>query len=347
MKKYLLPLLIAGMLSLTGCDLLSPDTYYIAQGMAAIDAADYAAALENFEAAVAEEQHLVEGYRGQGLAYMGMEDYENAVACFDRAVDLTKEEQADIRKDILMYKATAMYRAEDFEGTVRVCDTIQTLGGSVDAYYLRGVCYMELEQKDKAAVDFDTAVKMAPEDYDLLLNIYECYSSKKLSAEGDGYLQQALSINSQNSEDAFQKARIYYYLGNYDSAKAELNSLVENWDKDAMMLMGRIYMEQEDTAHARELYEQFLKKFGENAEAYNGLVLCDIADGEYSSALEYAAKGLALKGDSGKQDLYFNEIIVYEKMLDFATAKVKAEEYLEKYPTDEAAKKEYEFLKTR
>ena len=347
MKKYLCILLAAGMLSLTGCDLLSPDTYYIDQGMAAVEVADYETALENFEAAVAEEQHLVEGYRGMGLAYMGLEDYENAVSAFDRAVDLTKEEQTDIRKDILLYKATALYQNEDYESTIKVCDTIQNLGGTVDSYYLRGVCYMELEQKEKAAVDFDTAVKMAPEDYDLLLNIYECYSSKKLSAEGDTYLQQALSINSDADEDAYQKARIYYYLEDYDSAKEQLNKPVAAKNREAMILMGKIYMAQEDTAHARQLYEQFMKSFGENAEAYNGLVLCDIAEGNYDSALELIAKGLELKGESGKQDLYFNEIVVYENKLDFATARSKAEEYVKRYPTDEAGKKEYEFLKTR
>ena len=43
---------------------------------------------------------------------------------------------------------------------------------------------MELDEKDKAGVDFTTAVKLSPQDYDLLLNIYECYDDKNLSAEG-------------------------------------------------------------------------------------------------------------------------------------------------------------------
>lgn len=347
MKKILGMILVAGMLSITGCSILSPDTYYIDKGMEAVDQADYAAALENFQAAIAEEQHLVEGYRGQGLAYMGMEDYENAVASFDRAVDLTKENQTDIRRDILMYKATALYQTEDYDGAVKVCDTIQGIEGSVDSYYLRGVCYMELEQRDKAGVDFDTAVKMAPDDYDLLLNIYECYNSKNLSAEGDRYLQQALSVNSDDSEDAYQKARIYYYLENYDRAKEQLTQLVSEKDREAMLLMGRIYMQQEDTAHARQLYQQFMDNFGESAEGYNGLVLCDIAEKDYDGALEHIARGLELKGESGKQDLYFNEIVAYERKLDFAAAKEKAEIYVTNYPSDMAGMREYEFLKTR
>ena len=58
-------------------------------------------------------------------------------------------------------------------------------------------------------------------------------------------------------------------------------------------------------------------------------------------------KGLALSNDKGKQDLYFNEIVVYEKKLDFATAKEKAAEYVKNYPADEAGIRENNFLKTR
>ena len=74
---------------------------------------------------------------------------------------------------------------------------------------------------------------------------------------------------------------------------------------------------------------------------------CDIADENYDSALENITKGLALSNDKGKQDLYFNEIVVYEKKLDFATAKEKAAKYVKNYPADEAGIRENNFLKTR
>ena len=246
-----------------------------------------------------------------------------------------------------MYKATALYQSGDYEGAAKVCDTIQTFGDSADAYYLQGLCYMELDEKDKAGVDFTTAVKLSPQDYDLLLNIYECYDDKNLSAEGDAYLQQALAINSDDSEDIYQKARIYYFLGDYDDAKTELNKMADSMDERSPMLLCRTYMKQDDTAHARQLYQQYMDKYGETPEAYNGMVLCDITDENYDSALENITKGLALSNDKGKQDLYFNEIVVYEKKLDFATAKEKAAEYVKNYPADEAGIRENNFLKTR
>ena len=43
----------------------------------------------------------------------------------------------------------------------------------------------------------------------------------------------------------------------------------------------------------------------------------------------------------------FNEIICCEQLADWENAKEKADEYIKKYPDDEAAQKEAEFLQTR
>ena len=75
--------------------------------------------------------------------------------------------------------------------------------------------------------------------------------------------------------------------------------------------------------------------------------MCCLAAGEYDQAIQYIEQGLSLGEDTGKQELLFNEIVAYEKKLDFTTARVKAENYVALYPTDEAGQKEYTFLKTR
>jgi len=47
------------------------------------------------------------------------------------------------------------------------------------------------------------------------------------------------------------------------------------------------------------------------------------------------------------QEMSYNEIIAYEKLHDWSSAKAKISAYVEKYPDDEKAKKEAEFLETR
>ena len=71
-----------------------------------------------------------------------------------------------------------------------------------------------------------------------------------------------------------------------------------------------------------------------SAKGYNGLALCDIEDGDYDSALSDIESGIHVAGAEDMQSLLFNEIVVYEKKLDFQTALQKAQEYLELYPED-------------
>ena len=114
-----------------------------------------------------------------------------------------------------------------------------------------------------------------------------------------------------------------------------------------MYLIGKVYLAQEDFEHAQAIYQQIQSEFGESAEVYNGLALCAMENGDYDSALTYITQGLSLDGTEGKQELYFNEIVAYERKLDFATAKAKAQEYIQNYPSDEAGQKEWVFLSTR
>ena len=86
---------------------------------------------------------------------------------------------------------------------------------------------------------------------------------------------------------------------------------------------------------------------GGGAEGYNGLALCDIRSGDYDSALDNITKGLPTATTDEMQSLLFNEIVAYEKKLDFATALTKVQEYIEMFPEDSAAKKERAVLKTR
>ena len=47
------------------------------------------------------------------------------------------------------------------------------------------------------------------------------------------------------------------------------------------------------------------------------------------------------------KSLLQEEITCYEKMGNFASAREKAEDYLDKYPDDALIQNEYEFLKSR
>ena len=100
--------------------------------------------------------------------------------------------------------------------------------------------------------------------------------------------------------------------------------------------------------YAIPLYQRYLE--GEapvHQEACAKVASWQMEQGAYSEALSMLEAGIAAGEGALLQELLGNEIAVYERMGDFETAKLKMESYLEHYPEDERAQREYVFLKTR
>lgn len=347
MKRYSRPMVILILaLALMGCQKSDRELTAIEQGTAAIGQENYTGALGFFQQALSSGEDPVSAYRGEGIAYMSLGEYENAVKSFDKALNHAKEQQKNARKDILYYKASALYKQQKYEETISTCGQILDIGKEGDAFYLIGVCYLEKGDEQAAKVNFDAAVQANPKEYDIYLNIYEAYQEKKLSAKGAAYLQQALALEDESEGAACQKARIYYYLEDYEAAQNQIAALAAEKDPEALLLMGKIALALEDPLRSATFYQQYLTDVEETAEAYNGVALAQIAQEDYDAALSAISKGLKLGGEQGKQELYFNEIVALEYKRNFAGAKAKAEAYVAKYPADEAGQKEYEFLTT-
>jgi TolA-binding protein len=68
---------------------------------------------------------------------------------------------------------------------------------------------------------------------------------------------------------------------------------------------------------------------------------------KYSEAAEAFQNGIDLGSSDYLQELKFNQIVANEYLGDFDTAKTLIAEYIQSYPDDSKAKKEYEFLISR
>lgn len=318
-------------------------------GNAALEEGDYKKAAELFADALDDGETKVLACRGLGMAYMGLAQYEEAADAFADALDGADKKMPETVRDIRLYLSSAKYRLGEYEDTEAICSEI--LSGDeedcVDAYFLRGASLLMQGNEEEARRDFDAAVEITPDDYTLYLNIYMCYEEANLSGVGSSYLQSALDIHGDTMEDAYHRGCIYYYLEDYEKAQRELIHPAEEKHEDSMFLMGQVYLALEDYTHARNMYEKIRETFGDSPQCCNGMAMCAMKEGKYDEALQYIQQGLQMDGFAGKQELYFNEMVAYEKKLDFETAKQKAQEYVVRYPSDEKGQKEALFLESR
>ena len=347
MKNKKTALLLAVCLSLgtlAGCSTEEINNYRQAE----LDLADghFQTALEEYETAVSDGIKVAESYRGAGVANVRLGNYEAAIEDFTQALNCEKVGKA-LKKDILSYRAAAYLKTKSYEEALTDCQALaEGYDMDADLYFLSGEVALAMDSYEEAASYFEQAYG---EDatYDMAIRIYAVYLEQDMEADGTRYLEAALSGEAKNAQDHCDRGRVYYYMDDYDNASEELKQAIDGGNTEAMALLGMVYMEQKDTANARSMFQQYVSQAENGAKGYNGLALCDIADGDYDSALSNISSALTFAEGEELKSLLFNEMTVYEKKLDFATAKQKAEEYLELYPDDKTMKKELAFLKTR
>lgn len=151
--------------------------------------------------------------------------------------------------------------------------------------------------------------------------------------------------------------------GDYETAAASFQKAVsEKGDREDMAAaykgLGMADYELGSYADALEAFESAVDNGAEQtAELYNLMGVSAMQTGDYEKGLEYIQAGLALTDaassdgestDSGLiQEMEYNEIVCMERQADWESAKEKIAAYIEKYPDDETAQKEAEFLETR
>lgn len=347
MKK--INLLMAGVLALmlcTGCG-AEEKTDNISAGMEAVQNLEYQTALEYFETALENHEDERKLCRGMGLAYMGLSQYEEAIAYLEKALQLSDGSIEDMDYDINYYLATAYYRNGQTEEAVSAYDAILALRPKEEeAYYLRGVVKLYGGDYEGAKSDFDKTIELNAQNYDRLIQIYTALTDNGYKEAGREYLQK-VTTDTESSVSNYDLGRIYYYLEDYENAKTYLSQVKISSNYEASLYLGRTYEALSDYSYASSIYNDYTLNDQSKAEIYNQLGLCRMQMGEYELALMAFQAAMNIEGNEMMQSLKFNEIVAYEYMEDYKTAAALMNDYLKSYPDDAVAQRECQFLKTR
>ena len=346
-NKKIICLLAAGLgaLLLTGCGGENQKTYE--QANADLEEANYDYALNEYQACISAGYKLAQSYRGSGIVNLRTGDYQGAIDDLTNALNDEKTGKSD-RKDLLEYRAAAELKAELYDQAMADCQTLaEDYSLNANDYYLTGCVALAMDSYDEASSNFSEAYG-SDSTYEMAIQIYEAYLGQDMEADGTRYLEAALKTEAKTADDYCERGKVYYYMDDYENARTELTTAADKGSTEATLILGMVYMAQGDTSNARSFYQQYIDADGDDpAKGYNGLALCDISDGDYDSALQNISQGLGDATSDEMRDLLFNEIVVYEKKLDFSTALSKAQEYVQTFKDDDAAAKELTFLQSR
>ncbi len=258
-----------------------------------------------------EERQL--SLRSQGMQQALEGDYEAAVASYEEALALSAGRNAGaLELDIAAYKASAQHYAGETQGAIDTCSAILDLKESAEIYMTRGLLYRESGNTQAANADFARAKELTPK------------------------------------KDSVTLGRLSYYMEDYSGAKTYLESASDGGDPEGVYWEAQLYWQMGNTDYAVTLYQQYLEgESPEHQNAYARVAAWQMDQKDYDAALGTLESGIARGEGESLKELLGNEIAVYEQKGDFETAKLKMESYLERYPDDEKAQREYVFLKTR
>lgn len=337
-----------GFLTLNGCGKADREVeQLILQGREMYANKDFDGAAKLFLEAVKIDEWNDEAYRDLAISYYSMNDYSRAEEYFVKSLNTKTGTVNKLDYDTNYYLASTYVQLGKYDKAIEVYDAMLTNKPKEwDCFYGKAVAYLKLGRIDEADECFAKVTAADPKNMDLCIDVYFEMLSAGYKEHADTYLQSKLD-NPSYALPNYDKGRICYYLEDYSHAREYLELVTEKDDSDCVLMLGKTYEAIEDYSHAATIYNSYIMSKGNNAGIYNQLGVCRAKMGEYEDALSAFSSGLKLEDATWNRQLLYNEAVTYEYMLDFKTAKEKVNAYLKKYPKDENALREIEFLKTR
>ncbi len=335
--------------ALTGCSLpgFTSKTPNTDSAYEALQRLDTIKALADFDTAqkAGENEKMI--LRGEGMAYMTQGEYGKAVDCLEASLRQSNGIVSKEDFDISYYLAVAMQNCGRSDEAIKIYDAIIAMDDTAaDAYYLRGK--IKLSQGDLAGAkeDYEQTITVAPTDYDHCVRICKDLSEAGYEEDGKAYISRAMNGGGKLSED--QRGIFYYYLGDYTHAMNSLEEARKKAETESTILyLGKSYEQVGDTKYAISLYDTYVQKHPEACVMYLQSALAYMGISDYENALARLSSGIETGNALYMQSMLYNRAICCEYLRDYKTAADYMKDYLEQYPDDEEALREYTFLKTR
>ncbi len=327
--------------------------YYIEQGHTYVQLGRYEEAREALKSAIVEQdldltrKNNKRAYRAIGISYYEEGKYSEAKLYFEKALE--EELLPELNADIRMYLADALECEGDYVAAIAVYDELLAQQKTYGAGY-RARAYMlyMLGEYEKSLADYDAAIALEPKNFDLYFGKYNVLEKFGRTAEQAELLRVITSIENPSAEDVYFIAKAQYFTGEHEAAIAGLTAAAENGYEDAHYYLGEIYHKRSDYGEAVYHYKTYIGGEGaKDAAAYNQMAVCLMKQALYQDALETIQAGQKLQDVLHGRQLFFNEVVIYERMGDYNTAYEKAANYVRMYPEDEAIQRELKFLSTR
>jgi len=308
---------------------------YNNRGLVSSTQRQYAAALDDFDRAIALQPDSASAYNNRGVTYLNRGQFALATADFDQAIALQPEyasafhnrgtahaQQGQIDLALDDYNQ-AIALQPDFamayfdRGTVYLnrgrddlafedfTTTIDLLPNFADAYNNRGTVYYNQELYSLAIVEFNRAIALEPELVTAFYNRGTAYSIQGDAELAIADFDQVIALNANHVNAYHSRALIRYRQGDYESAVADFDQAISRRPGDPQLyyLRGNTYYLLRDYDRAVSDYNQALALQPDYVEALGNRGLTRIQQNQHRLAIADFDAAIDLRPDDAR--LYY------------------------------------------
>ena len=180
------------------------------RGQRALDARDYATAIDCFRAAVDYKHDDADAYCGLGVAHMKLQQYEDAADCFQMALHF-RETDAEPHYQL---GVLAQRQSDPAAAIVHLGHAITRRADHADAHNLLGACLLSLGDAARAATSFARAVEINPENAHYQSNLgFVLLRDLGEVERGAVHLEAALRLNPEDAVIQCNYSSLLAYRG--------------------------------------------------------------------------------------------------------------------------------------
>jgi len=251
-------------------------------------------ALIDLKKAASLDTSKAEYYSAVGDLLFENKDIAQSVVWLQKAIAKNPED----RKAHLKIAKLFLYTQDYSKGFAEINIVLRKDVYDPEAYFLKGMMYKDMKDTARAISNFQTAVQVAPDYRDAVIQLGLLFCAKK-DPIGLKYLDNAFKGDTSDVFPIFAKGVYYQTNKNYVAAKEAYTECIvrDNQYTDAYFNMGFIYMQQDSVKKAWRQFDMAAKIDPTNPAAYYNRGVCSEAMDSLKNAVEDYKMALDLDPD--------------------------------------------------
>lgn len=248
-------------------------------------------AIKDYKMAATLDSSKAEYFSAVGNLLFDHKDVTGSIEWLQKAIAKNPKDQ----KTHLKIAKLFLYMREHAKGFEEINIVLRQNVYNPEAYFLKGMMYKDMNDTAHAISNFQTAVQVAPDYRDAVIQLGLLYSARKdpLALK---YLENAYQMDSLDVFPLFARGVYYQENKDFEAAKAEYKRCIirNNHYVDAYFNMGSIYLQQDSFAKAYHQYDLATKTDPANPTAYYNRGVCSELMDSVKNAVEDYKQALAL-----------------------------------------------------